>query len=85
MAARKVHLAEFMCGKGQRRLAGLKLAVGAAFMKELALQAKGRSEERERGRDIGHVDDGVAELQDEFLWKKRGGQTFNSRRGAPLA
>jgi hypothetical protein len=62
VAARKIHVPEFVRCKSQRGVAGVELTIGARLVQELSPQAEGRFEERERVADTRDVDDGVAQL-----------------------
>jgi len=66
MPAGKVHVTQRVRGERQRGLAGVEFAVGAAFVQELARDSESPLEEGQRGRDVGDVDDGVAEFHGIF-------------------
>ena len=62
MAGWQIHFAQLMCCKGKGGFASFQLAVSSRLMQEPARKAKSLLKKLERGRDVGSVNDGVAEL-----------------------
>lgn len=76
MAAWEVRMPEFVSRKGERRCAGLKLAVRTRLVQEPAPQAEGAFVESERGGHVRDVENGVSEFHDRHSKRRRLASNF---------